>query len=269
MSDILDSDATEIAGKIAAREVSSREVVAASIDRINKVNPLLNVIVTDDFDRALRAADRADEALASGRSLGPLHGVPVTVKDTFKVAGVRCTAGAPELSEYVPEEDASCVKSLRDAGAIVLAKTSTPYFAGDVFTFNDVIGLSKNPHDPSRTPGGSSGGAAAALASGMSAMEAGSDIAGSIRIPAHYCGVCGHRPSYGVIPLQGHIPGPPDTISNDDLAANGPMARSIRDLQLAMSLMGRPDPAFYSGHAAWPQLEARPANVTVSRIATL
>ncbi|MEQ8268635.1 MAG: amidase [Parvibaculum sp.] len=260
MGRIVDLDATGIRKAIEARKISAQEAVQAHISQIERYNPDLNLVVTTDFDRALETARAADESLARGRSWGPFHGVPMTVKDTLKVAGLRCTAGAPELAEYVADTDASSVSAMRASGAIILGKTNAPPFAGDVQTFNPVFGQSNNPHDRSRTTGGSSGGSAGALAAGFGALEVGSDIGGSIRIPAHYCGVYGHRPSWGVVPLHGHIPGPPDGINNDDLATVGPLARSVRDLELALSLMARTDPDL--GWASYPALPKRRAGAS-------
>ncbi len=223
------------------REVSSLELVEACIARIERLNPDLNAIVATDFDRARDAARAADAARARGRDLGPLHGLPMTVKDSLETAGLRTTSGAPELSDHVPTEDAVAVARVREAGAVVLGKTNLPIYAGDWQTYNSVYGRTNNPWNPERTVGGSSGGSAASLAAGFVPLEIGSDIAGSIRIPAAYCGVYGHKPSYGIVPGRGHIPGPPGTKSDADLAVVGPMARHPRDLRLAIEVMAGPD----------------------------
>jgi amidase len=162
------------------------------------------------------------------------------VKDTFEVAGVRTTAGAPELAGHVPDHDADVVARLRDAGAVILGKTNVPLYAMDVQTYNDVFGVTNNPWDHSRVPGGSSGGAAAAVAAGLSALEVGSDIGGSIRNPAHFCGVVGHKPTHGVVSQLGHIPGPPGTRSSADLGVMGPLGRTVADVALALDVVAGP-----------------------------
>jgi amidase len=166
----------------------------------------------------------------------------MTVKDTYETGGMRTTAGAPELAEHVPATDAVAVERLRAAGAIVFGKTNTPTYAADAQTHNPVFGMTKNPWDASRTPGGSSGGAAAATSAGFTALELGSDIGGSIRAPAHCCGIYGLKPTHGLIPLRGHIPGPPGTLAEPDLAVAGPLARDARDLALALEVMAGPLP---------------------------
>jgi amidase len=198
-------------------------------------------VVTIDIERAHSDARAADATTARGDELGPLHGVPMTVKDSWPTAGLRTTSGAPELSEYVPESDAWPVARLRQAGAVIYAKTNLPLYAGDFQTYNEVFGTTNNPFDVRRTPGGSSGGSAAALACGFTPLELGSDIGGSIRLPAHMSGVAGHKPSYGIVPAHGQIPGPPGTLTQADLAVCGPMARSVADLQLALDLLAGPN----------------------------
>jgi amidase len=176
-----------------------------------------------------------------GDELGPLHGVPMTIKDSFSTAGCVTTSGAPQLADHVPTTDAAPVARLREAGAIPFAKTNLPIFAGDIQSFNDVYGTTDNPYDTSRTCGGSSGGAAAALAMGFTPIELGSDIGGSIRVPAHYSGVAGHKSSYGMVPGHGQIPGMPGTLSQADLAVVGPMARTVDDLELELAVLAGPD----------------------------
>lgn len=246
MSELTEKSAIELASLIKQKKLSARECIDAHIAAIEKSDNDINAVVVRDFETARSAASAADKVAAQDRYTGPLHGVPITVKDTICVSGMRCTAGLPDLENHIPERDAASVASLRKAGAIFLGKTNAPLLAGDVHTYNDIFGETKNPLDLERTPGGSSGGSAAALAAGFVPLELGSDIAGSIRTPAHYCGVYGHKPSHGLVPLDGHIPGPPGSINNDDLATLGPMARSADDLRLALSLMARPEPAFSS-----------------------
>jgi amidase len=234
--------ATELATLIRTRQLSSAELTAAYLDRIAVVNPRLNAVVTLDADQALAAAAAADDATIRGAETGPLHGIPMTIKDTFETAGMRTTAGAPEFAGHVPARDAIAVERLRAAGAVVLGKTNVPPFAMDWQAANPIFGATLNPIDPARTPGGSSGGAAAAVATGMTALELGSDIRGSIRVPAHFCGVFGLKPTTGIVPTRGHIPGPPGTLTEPDLAAVGPLARCAEDLGLALDVLAGPGP---------------------------
>lgn len=241
MLDIAFRSALELVVAIRNREISSRELLEHYLRRVELHNPTINAIVTLDVDGARKRAEEADAALARGESWGPLHGLPMTVKDTLETAGLRTTAGAPIHSEHVPARDALAVARLKAAGAIIFGKTNTPVFAGDVQTYNPIFGTTNNPWDATRSPGGSSGGSAAALAAGLTGLELGSDIGGSIRNPAHYCGVYGHKPSFGIVPLRGHIPGPPSMLTSADIAVLGPLARSAKDLSLALSLLTGPD----------------------------
>ncbi|NNE11868.1 MAG: amidase [Ilumatobacter sp.] len=233
--------ATDLAAAIRGREISATEALEHQVARIERLDGPVNSVVHWDLDRARAAAADADAAVAAGRELGPLHGVPITIKDSFQTEGCVTTSGAAELADFVPEADAAPVARLRAAGAIPFAKTNLPIYAGDIQSFNEVYGTSNNPHDLDRTPGGSSGGSAAALAMGFTALELGSDIGGSIRVPAHYSGVSGHKPSYGIVPAHGQIPGMPGTLSQADLAVAGPMARSVRDLELGLQVLAGPD----------------------------
>ena len=241
MSELAYWTAIELAEKIRRREVSSREALDHLLERVRRLDPPINSVVTLAADRARSEAEAADLALARGEVRGPLHGVPITIKDSFQTAGIRTTSGAPELSTYVPAEDAWPVARLREAGAIVFGKTNLPIYAGDLQSYNEIFGTTNNPHDTSRTPGGSSGGSAAALACGFTPLELGSDIGGSIRLPSHMSGVCGHKPSYGIVPAHGQIPGPPGTLTLADLAVAGPMARSVDDLALGLDIMAGPN----------------------------
>lgn len=240
MSDLSLRGACELAALIRKREISSRELTDHYLSRIDELNPKLNAVVTLDSDRARKRAGEADKALARGESWGPLHGLPITVKDTFETAGIRTTAGAPMLSGHVPNADAVSVARLRAAGAVLLGKSNTPLFAGDGQTYNAIFGTTNNPWDLTRSPGGSSGGAAAAIAAGLSALELGSDIGGSIRSPAHCCGVYGIKPTHGIVPLRGHIPGPPGALAEADIGVAGPIARCADDLDLALSVLAGP-----------------------------
>ena len=222
------------------RKVSALELLEQHGARLARLNPALNAVVATNLDAARERARAADAALARGESWGPLHGLPMTIKDSLEVVGMPTVCGAPALKDYRPRQNAPAVQRLIDAGAIVFGKTNVPLYAGDVQTFNKVYGTTRNPWNPGRTPGGSSGGAAAALAAGLTPLELGSDIGGSIRTPAHFCGVYGHKPSSGVVPTRGHIPGPPGTVSEADLSVVGPLARSAEDLELALLVVAGP-----------------------------
>jgi amidase len=232
--------ASELAAVLRRRELGSLELLELFLARVEHWNPALNAVVAFDREGARARARAADEALARGESWGPLHGLPITIKDAIEVAGMPCTSGAPALAAHVPARSAPAAQRLVDAGAVVFGKTNLPLYAGDLQSYNDVYGTTNNPWDPTRTPGGSSGGAAAALAAGLCALELGSDIGGSIRNPSHFCGVYGHKPSHGLVPLRGHIPGAPGTLREDDLGVIGPMARSAEDLALALDLVAGP-----------------------------
>jgi amidase len=233
--------ATELAAAIAAGEVSSTEVLDHLVERIERLDGPVNAVVCWDLERAREAARRADDARAAGDELGPLHGVPMTIKDSFQTAGCTTTSGSPDLADFVPAEDADPVARLRAAGAIPFAKTNLPLFAGDIQSYNEVYGTTNNPHDVERTPGGSSGGSAAALAMGYTPIELGSDIGGSIRVPAHYSGVMGHKSSFGIVPAHGQIPGLPGTLTQADLAVAGPMARTVDDMEVMLDVLAGPD----------------------------
>src|SRR5579859_5305594 len=241
MAELAYSSAIAIAKKIRRRELSSRAVLDYFLARVAALDQPINSVVTIDAERARAEADDADAALARGEVRGPLHGVPMTIKDSFQTARMRTTSGAPELSAFVPAEDAWPVARLREAGAIVFGKTNLPIYAGDLQSYNEVFGTTNNPYDASRTPGGSSGGSAAALACGFTPLELGSDIGGSIRLPSHMSGVVGHKPSYGIVPAHGQIPGPPGTLSLADLAVAGPMARTVEDLILGLNILAGPN----------------------------
>lgn len=239
------ASATEAAHAIRSRQVSSVELTGHMLQRIEALNPKLHALVTLTAGAAMDRARQADEALARGEWWGAFHGVPCTIKDTFETAGVRTTAGA--LPDYVPEQDAAVVARLKAAGAVVLGKTNVPAMAADWQTFNDIFGTTNNPWDGSCTAGGSSGGEAAALAAGLSFLGLGSDIGGSIRVPAHFCGVYGHKPTLGVVPRRGHIPPPPGVplqplgMGVGEMAVAGPLARSASDLSAALQAIGGPD----------------------------
>jgi amidase len=242
MKSLAFQSASQLLRALRRRTTTSRDLLEQSLERVARLNPALNAVVTLDAERARAAADAADRAIAADSPLGPLHGLPITVKDSYETAGVRTTCGVPELSGHVPKLDAVSVARLRAAGAVIFGKTNTPTWAGDWQTTNPVFGTTHNPWDATRTPGGSSGGSAVAIAAGLSALELGSDIGGSIRVPAHCCGVFGHKPSHGLVPQRGHIPGPPGTLSEYDLNCIGPIARSAEDLALALGVLAGPLP---------------------------
>ncbi len=236
---VLDRNAGEIVQAVAAREVSALEVADAAIARIEARDGPINAVVVRDFDRARDAARAADAALARGERR-PLLGLPMTVKESHNVAGLPTTWGSPTFGGWVADTDSVAVARLKAAGAIILGKTNVPPFLDDFQANNPVYGRTHNPWDLSRTPGGSSGGSAAALAAGMTPLELGSDIGGSIRVPAAFCGVYGHKPSYNLVPLRGHAPPGLDG-GPVPLGVVGPLARSAADLDLALSVVAGPE----------------------------
>jgi amidase len=240
MTDPSRMSATELTAALRRRDISSRELLDHYLTRIADDAGAVNAVVTLDLERAMAAARTADDALAAGAPTGPLCGLPMTVKDTLETAGLRTTSGAAELADHVPTLDADSVARLRAAGAVIFGKTNVPPYAADFQTANDLFGVTTNPWDPARTPGGSAGGAAAALAAGHTGFETGSDLAGSIRIPAANCGVYGLKPSHGLIPTRGHIPGPPGELGEPDLAVLGPMGRGAADLGLGLDVLAGP-----------------------------
>ena len=233
--------AGDLVKAIAGRQLSSRELVDSAISRIEALDPKINAVVVRDFDRARIAADAADAALACGEQR-PLLGLPMTVKEQFNVAGLPTTWGHPKFKDWRPDADALAVQRLKAAGAVILGKTNVPVDLADAQSYNEVYGTTNNPWDLARTPGGSSGGAAAALAAGFVPLELGSDIGGSLRSPAHFCGVFSHKPSLDLVPQRGS--GPPQTPAipvRVDFAVIGPMARSAADLALELALVAGPD----------------------------
>src|SRR5215469_4970745 len=232
--------AGELVEALANQQASSRELVDAAIARIEALDGKINAVVVRDFDRARAAAADADAALAKGERR-PLLGLPITVKEAFNVAALPTTWGIPRFKDWRPTEDAVAVQRLKAAGAVVIGKTNVPTNLTDWQSYNDIYGTTNNPWDLTRTPGGSSGGAAAALAAGCVALELGSDIGGSLRAPAHYCGVFSHKPSWGLLPVRGHTyPMAPPSSHDVDLAVIGPMARGAQDLALALDLLAGP-----------------------------
>jgi amidase len=235
MDEIIYSSATEIARAIREGEASSAEVVEAHLARVEEVNPKLNAVVHLLADAARARAKEADAARARGENWGPLHGVPVTIKDAFETEGVVSAGGTRGRKAYVPREDAAGVARLKAAGAVVLGKTNVPEVSLAFESDNLVYGRTNNPYDPTRTPGGASGGEAAAIAAGMSPLGLGSDAGGSIRVPAHFCGVAGLKPTSGRTPRTGHFP--PMGGLLDSIWQTGPLARRVEDLALAFPLL--------------------------------
>ena len=231
----------ELVGALAAGKISALELTDHVIARIEALDQKLNAVVARDFDRGRDAAKSADAALARGERR-PLLGIPMVVKESFDVAGLPTTWGVPQFKNFVPQDDAVVVARVKAAGAVILGKTNVPYLLGDWQSYNDIYGTTNNPWDLGRTPGGSSGGSSAALAAGFGPLSLGSDIGGSLRVPAHYCGIYAHKPTLNLIPPRGHRP--PGMVQRvSDLAVVGPMARSAADLDLALDVTAGPDEA--------------------------
>jgi amidase len=240
-SDHTYATATELIAAMDARTVSAVELAEATIERIERYDGDINAVPVRDFDRALATARDADTARARGEG-GPLLGVPMTVKESFNIAGLPTTWGIPPFKDFVATEDAVAVARLKVAGAVIVGKTNVPIALGDLQTYNPLYGTTNNPWDLRRTPGGSSGGSAAALAAGFGAVSVGSDLAGSLRMPAHFSGVYAHKSSYGLLPSRGHTAPPAPPLAYDrDLAVIGPMARGASDLALLLDLLADPD----------------------------
>jgi len=245
MTNLSFDSAADLVKAIKRRKIRSTELLEHYIERMERFNPKINAIVATDLDNARKRSRKADDALDRGEDWGVLHGLPMTTKDSYEVKGMPCTSGSPDLKGYQPAETALVVKKLVDQGAIIFGKTNLPLFGGDLQSYNEVYGQTNNPWNLERVPGGSSGGSAAALAAGLTGLELGSDIGGSIRNPSHFCGVFGHKPTFDIVPLKGHIPPPPGTLpgkytSSTDLLVGGPMARSAKDLVLVMDLITAP-----------------------------
>jgi len=237
---LADLSATELRRRIAAREVTVVESVEACLERVAQLNPTLNAVVTPN-PNALDDAAQLDRRIKKGENPGPLCGLTVGIKDVTPVAGLRTTFGSPIYTDHVPKEDALVVRRLREAGAVILGKTNCPEFAAGANTFNDVFGRTRNPWDTAKSAGGSTGGGAAALATGMIALAEGTDLGGSLRIPAAFCGITGLRPSVGLVPTH-----PTDWVW-DTLQVTGPMARTAEDVALMLQTIA--GPSEYSPHA--------------------
>src|SRR5207253_405578 len=222
-----------------SRKIGARELLDLCWAQVEKHNRALNAVIVSDITRARKAAAAADRRLKKGEALGPFDGVPMTAKESFDWTGTPSTWGVPRFKDNIAASDAVALSRLTGAGAVIFGKTNVPLMLADWQSFNDIYGTTNNPWDLTRAPGGSSGGSAAALATGMSALEIGSDIGASIRNPAHYCGVYGHKPTFGIVPMRGQaLPG---IVTSSDISVAGPLARSARDLTAMMKLLAGPD----------------------------
>ena len=239
MDDRAFASATELAAEMHDRRIGCVELLDFYLGRAERHNSALNAIVVWQIEHARERAHAADAALARGERWGPLHGIPMTVKESFIVAGLPTTFGNPFWKDNFATRNAFLIDRLLEAGAIVFGKTNVPHMLADAQSYNDIYGTTNNPWDPTRSPGGSSGGEAATLAAGLSGLGAGSDIAGSLRNPAHYCGIYGHKPTWGLISTRGHAP--PGIVTPTDISVVGPMARHAEDLELALRALAAPD----------------------------
>ncbi len=257
-NDIAYCSAHELAQRLRQKNIGVLELCDYSIDRIERLDAHLNAVVVRDFDRARQAAKVLDNTPVEQR--GVLAGLPITIKESHNIAGLPTTWGIPEYKDILAEEDAHIVTRYKRSGAVFLGKTNVPLGLADFQSYNDIYGTTRNPWDLERTPGGSSGGSAAAVAAGLAALETGSDIGGSIRNPAHFCGVYGHKPTHGIVPPQGHaLPG---AIASPDIAVCGPLARSAEDLALAMSIISGPEPL---DAPAWQLALPQPEKTSLSQ----
>jgi amidase len=259
MSDIAFWSAKRLAGHIRRRKIGCLELLNHYLARIERYNPKLNAIIATDLPGARRRAKAADRALAKGDVWGPLHGVPMTFKESYNIAGLPTTWGVPASKDNIAKTNALAVDRMLAAGVVVFGKTNVPKMLADWQTYNAVYGTTNNPWDVTRSPGGSSGGAAAALAAGLTGIESGSDIGASIRNPAHYCGVFGHKPTYGLLPPRGHTLA--GTVAMGDISVIGPLARSADDLDLAVAAMAGPDVIDAAGY----RLALKPPKKTALR----
>jgi amidase len=231
--------AKQLATEIRRKKIGCLELLDLYLARVERYNPKLNAIIATDLDGARKRARAADRALAKDEPWGPLHGVPMTIKESYDVVGLPTTWGVPALRENYPARNALAVDRLLAAGVVLFGKTNVPLYLADYQSYNDIYGTTNNPWDVTRSPGGSSGGSAAALAAGLTGIEAGSDIGSSIRNPAHYCGVFGHKPTYGIVPPRGQaLPG---KLAQGDISVIGPMARSADDLAIGLEVMAGAD----------------------------
>ncbi len=239
MTDIALEPAYRLARRIKAKEIGCLELLEACLARLERFNPTVNAVIWQDLEQARARAKEADAALARGEDWGPLMGLPTTIKESYDFAGAPTTWGIPTKADNIAGTHAVAIQRLLDAGAVIYGKTNVPIYLSDWQSFNAIYGTTGNPWDLARTPGGSSGGSAAALATGMSVMEIGSDIGASIRNPAHYCGVTGHKPTHNIVPLRGHTA--TGTLAHPDISVGGPLARSVFDLEMALDVIAGPD----------------------------
>ncbi len=253
--------ATRQAQAIRDGELTSSDLLERYLARIERINPDLNAVVTQDVDGARAAAAEADAAVGRGDELGPLHGLPVTIKDALETEGLRSTGGATELRDNVPGRDAPVVAAVKAAGAIVMGKTNLPRWSGDIQSFNEIFGTTVNPWNKDRVPGGSSGGAAAAVAAGLTSFEIGTDIGGSVRFPSAFNGVFGHKPSFGIVPSTGYLDHEAGGTTQADVNVVGPITRSAEDLDLLLGILLRDE-------SPWSiDLAPAPEDVTSLRVA--
>ena len=247
-SDILTLPMHQLISKINNKEISSQELLEIQLEHISEHNASINAVITINKDLARKKAIEADEAMQKGENWGALHGLPITLKDAYEVKDIISTGGSVKWKDHIPASNAVVADRLQQAGAIVFGKTNVPLLSGDWQSYNELFGVTNNPWNTHKTPGGSSGGSAAAVSMGFSSLEVGSDIGGSVRVPAHFCGVYGLKPSYGLIPLLGHLPPPPGILSHQDtLSVAGPIARSPKDIQIALSVLAGTSPLEQKG----------------------
>jgi len=238
--------AKHLASAVRKKKIGCLELLDLYLMRVEAHNPKLNAIIATDIPGARKHAKAADKALKAGKKLGPLHGVPMTIKESYDVVGMPTTWGVPELKDNLPPRNALAVDRLLAAGVVLFGKTNVPIYLADYQSYNAIYGTTNNPWDLRRSPGGSSGGSAAALAAGLSAFEAGSDIGSSIRNPAHYCGVFGHKPTWGIVPPRGQAM--PGRLSQTDISVIGPLGRSAEDLEIGLDVMAGPDELDSAGY---------------------
>lgn len=262
MDDLIFRTARDLAADLRDREISARELLEAHLQQLDRVNPAVNAVVSLDVEGARRAAAEADRRCAAGEPLGPLHGLPISFKDTHATAGLRTTFGSPLHADWVPDQDAEIVRRIQAAGAIRVGKTNIPEFAAGSHSFNTVFGTTRNPYALDRSAGGSSGGAAAALAAGLQPIADGSDMGGSLRNPASFCNVVGLRPT------PGRVPDPAQAVAYPSLAVGGPMGRTVGDVALLLSAIAGPhplDPLSLDGPV--PPATVEPADLAGVRVA--
>ena len=263
MTEFAFESAASLARRLRAKEISSVELLSYYFDRVDKFNGPLNAIIWEIRDEAMEDAKRADAAIAAGEISGPLHGVPMTIKESYDVKGTPSTWGAPYLKDNIASHDALSVQRLRAAGAVIFGKTNVPLMLSDFQSYNEIYGTTNNPYDVTRIPGGSSGGSAATLAAGMTGIDSGSDIGGSIRNPAHFCGVFGHKPTWNMLPPRGHAT--PGILSPSDLSVIGPLGRGAEDVEIATRVMAGPNEIESRGlKLELPEFEKEPSELKVA-----